>query len=226
MVVISRWPTLPTFVMQERTATPSSKTVHAPHWPSPQPYFGPVKSISSRRTLRRLLSPSTLTATVRPLTRRSMESVFGAGGFNHLPEFRVFLKNFIFARREAGAEEEIFESVAAEDAMDDHAEVVPLEINAIIAEAKAMEGLAVALEFAEMLEIALHGLLGKAAKFAEDVKLQFPGHLGQFRGADGVEDDLELHHGPHNSRARQTRKGFCPAESLVKAPRIRSELLG
>ncbi len=29
---------------QERVAAPSISTVQAPHWPSPQPYFVPVRS--------------------------------------------------------------------------------------------------------------------------------------------------------------------------------------
>ena len=37
---------------QERTATPSRCTVHAPHEPMPQPYFVPVRSSPSRSTHR------------------------------------------------------------------------------------------------------------------------------------------------------------------------------
>src|SRR5262249_55719656 len=35
---------------QERTAPPSTCTVHAPHWAMPQPYFVPVSPICSRMT--------------------------------------------------------------------------------------------------------------------------------------------------------------------------------
>src|ERR1700683_400493 len=51
MVVTSLFPTTPICVRQERLATPSMRTVHAPHWPSPQPYLVPVRSSWSRRTL-------------------------------------------------------------------------------------------------------------------------------------------------------------------------------
>ena len=54
---------------------------------------------------------------------------------------------FVFASGEAGAEQKILEGVATEDAMDDDAEFVALEINAVIAKAKAVEGFAVPLEF-------------------------------------------------------------------------------
>jgi hypothetical protein len=37
--------------MQDRVGTPSSCTVHAPQWPSPQATFVPVKPRSSRSTV-------------------------------------------------------------------------------------------------------------------------------------------------------------------------------
>ena len=40
----------PSGVMQERAASPSMCTVHAPHCPRPQPNFGPFSSRSLRRT--------------------------------------------------------------------------------------------------------------------------------------------------------------------------------
>src|ERR1700681_4247887 len=39
-----------TGMLQERTAFPSMITVHAPHWPRPQPKRGPCSSRSSRKT--------------------------------------------------------------------------------------------------------------------------------------------------------------------------------
>src|SRR5260370_14959137 len=44
----------PTCVVQDLVALPSIVTVQAPHRPSPQPYLLPLRSRSSRRTLRRL----------------------------------------------------------------------------------------------------------------------------------------------------------------------------
>src|ERR1043166_218815 len=48
-------------IRQERTATPSMMTVHAPHCPSPQPYLAPVRSSSSRSMVRSVRSGSALT---------------------------------------------------------------------------------------------------------------------------------------------------------------------
>src|SRR3954469_4501620 len=48
IVVTSRSPTVWTSVMHESTGTPSSCTVHAPQWPSPQAIFVPVSPRSSR----------------------------------------------------------------------------------------------------------------------------------------------------------------------------------
>src|ERR1039457_510027 len=56
-----------TGVMQERVARPSSKTVQAPHWPSPQPYFVPVRSSRLRKMERRVSSAGALTLICVPL---------------------------------------------------------------------------------------------------------------------------------------------------------------
>src|SRR5438105_2140853 len=64
----------PAQVSQERVGTPSTNTVQAPHWPSPQPYLAPVKSRSSRNTLSSGLSASALTPTLVPLMRSSVTS--------------------------------------------------------------------------------------------------------------------------------------------------------
>ena len=45
--------------MQERTGAPSSRTVHEPHWPMPQPYFVPVRFSSSRSAQSSGISGST-----------------------------------------------------------------------------------------------------------------------------------------------------------------------
>src|SRR6478735_5259356 len=50
IVVTSRSPTVWTSVMQESVGTPSSCTVQAPQWPSPQAILVPVKPRSSRST--------------------------------------------------------------------------------------------------------------------------------------------------------------------------------
>jgi hypothetical protein len=62
----------PTGVMQERRGDPPSKTVQAPHWPSPQPYLLPTRSRSARKTLSRLAPPSTSTEYFTPLMSSSL----------------------------------------------------------------------------------------------------------------------------------------------------------
>ncbi len=61
-------PTLLTWVWHERTATPSSWTVQAPHRPTPQPNLVPVFSSTSRSTHSKGVSASTSTTWSAPLT--------------------------------------------------------------------------------------------------------------------------------------------------------------
>src|SRR5262245_15034948 len=64
-------------VTHDRTAFPSIRTVQAPQRPSPQTYLLPVKSRSSRRTLRRLRSVSVWTECFAPLTWKSVTRFIG-----------------------------------------------------------------------------------------------------------------------------------------------------
>jgi hypothetical protein len=68
---------------------------------------------------------------------------------------------------------------------------VPLEIDTIIAESKAMQGLSTALQFAKSLKLSVEHLLRKTAEFAQDEQLKFFRHSTEFCGARGVENDLE-----------------------------------
>src|SRR6478672_3861886 len=70
MVVIFWRATEETGTTHDRRAAPSTWTVQAPHCPSPQPYFVPVRRSSSRKTQRRGVSGSTFTDRDRPLTVR------------------------------------------------------------------------------------------------------------------------------------------------------------
>src|SRR5271157_2207633 len=71
MVSTLRRPTLPTGIWHERVGAPSSNTVQAPHWPSPHPYFDPVRLRSSRKTLNKVRSPSASMGAALPLTFNS-----------------------------------------------------------------------------------------------------------------------------------------------------------
>ena len=78
--------------------------------------------------------------------------------------------------------------------MHDNSQQMPLEINPIIAQAKAMQDFSVPLQFPEPFEIGFHHFLGQSTELAQDVQLQFPGHLRQFDRAGRIEDDLEWPH--------------------------------
>ena len=71
MVVISA-PSLilPIFVRQERVTLPSTMTLQAPQWPSPQPILQPVSSRRSRRKVARVSFSSTRMLRLMPLIIR------------------------------------------------------------------------------------------------------------------------------------------------------------
>src|SRR5215471_12797801 len=95
---------------------------------------------------------------------------------DELPELRVFLQGLVFAHLDAGTEEEILERVLAQDAVDEDAELVAFEIDAVIADAEAVQDMAVAFELAEIVEFAGDDVGRQAAKIAEDLELQLLGH--------------------------------------------------
>src|SRR5437773_2731271 len=80
-----------------------------------------------------------------------------------------------------------------ENAVHNDTQIVPLKINSIIIQTKAVQTFSAAFEFAEMFQIGRQNFLRQPAKFAEDVQLQFARHLCQFRRADRIENNLKLH---------------------------------
>ncbi len=115
-------------------------------------------------------------------------------GLNEFPELGILFEGLVFVKFEARTEVKILERVAAENAMDHHAELVPLEVNPVIAYAKAVERAAGALKLPELVEFGIHDLLWKAAKLAQNVELKFLGHAREFSGTDGIKDYLEGQH--------------------------------
>src|SRR5215470_11043540 len=67
-VVISDCPSVPTGVMQERTGAPSTSTVQAPHWASPQPNLAALRPRSLRSTYSSGVSGLAGTLCVAPFT--------------------------------------------------------------------------------------------------------------------------------------------------------------
>src|SRR5213596_3548837 len=68
MVVIAPPAAAATVVWHERTALPRRCTVHAPHWPRPQPNLVPRRSSTSRSTQSSGMSAGTSTVKDLPLT--------------------------------------------------------------------------------------------------------------------------------------------------------------
>src|SRR5207237_6420762 len=78
-VVISAPATVPIGVTHERTARPRTMTVHAPHWPRPQPSFGPLSPRSSLSTYSSGVAGSTSRRCERPFTFNAISLIW------HLP---------------------------------------------------------------------------------------------------------------------------------------------
>jgi hypothetical protein len=78
--------------------------------------------------------------------------------------------------------------------MDHHSEIVPLEIDAIIADLEAMQDFAVPFQFSKTFQLRAHDLLREPSKFPQDVQLQLLWHLRQLRSARGIENDLKGAH--------------------------------
>src|SRR6267154_202839 len=79
-VVMAPFAAADTGTEQERADLPSISTVHAPHWASPQPNFGPFSSRSLRRTYRSGVSGATEdTLQVVPFTRNVKSAMISYG---------------------------------------------------------------------------------------------------------------------------------------------------
>ena len=78
--------------------------------------------------------------------------------------------------------------------MDDKAEVVALEIDAVVADPEPVQRPTLPFQLSETLQFGGHHLLGEASEFAKNGQLKLLGHLCELGGAGGVEDDLERAH--------------------------------
>src|SRR5205807_4254048 len=75
MVVILRSAIAFACIWQERVGCPSISTVHAPHCPSPHPYFVPVRFSRSRRTSSSISSSAAETRWSAPLMFREISRI-------------------------------------------------------------------------------------------------------------------------------------------------------
>ena len=78
--------------------------------------------------------------------------------------------------------------------MHDEAQFVALKINPVIAQPKAVQGPPGPFEPAKSFQIGAHHFLRQAPKLAQNVQLQFLGHVRQFRRAGRIKYDLEWTH--------------------------------
>jgi hypothetical protein len=116
------------------------------------------------------------------------------GGFNQFPKFWIFLERFVLGGFESGAEEEILERMPAENPVDEHAQLVSLKINTIITDAEPVQNASAPFQFAEFIQLGAAHLLRQAAKFTENLQLEFLGHPRQFGGTRWRKDDLKRGH--------------------------------
>ena len=114
--------------------------------------------------------------------------------FDQLPKLRILLKRLILLHLDAGPEQKVLQRVPAEDSVDNQSKLMPLKINAIIANAKSLQYPSRPLKFAELIDLRVHDLLRQAAKFAQNLQLQLLGHPRQFGGTGRVENNLERAH--------------------------------
>src|SRR5271156_748422 len=94
-MVVTFFPTArETGVTQERTASPSSCTVQAPHSAIPQPYFVPVRPRFSRRTHSSGMAGSTSSEDRLPLTTRVSMAYPRAEDTAFMPECKPGWANY------------------------------------------------------------------------------------------------------------------------------------
>src|ERR1700691_3654045 len=91
---------------QDRTALPSTCTVHAPHWAMPHPNFVPVSPRTSRRTHSKGVSSVASTECTWPLIRRLiMGACLSVTDYQDYPTDSRFTRRHIFEPASAHIDE-------------------------------------------------------------------------------------------------------------------------
>ena len=98
--------------------------------------------------------------------------------FDEFPELFGFGEGGVFAGIEFGAEEEVFEGIFVEDAMDDDAFVSDFEVDAVFGGAEAVEDFAFAIEASEAIAIEGFEVFGGDFDLGEEFELLGGGKLG------------------------------------------------
>src|SRR3974390_2802380 len=84
-----------------------------------------------------------------------------AGSFDQLPELWVLLQGLVLLHLQAGAEEEILQGVSVENAVNHQPQIVPFEIDPVVAHPKPVQRASGPLQFPELIQLGLHYLLGQ-----------------------------------------------------------------
>lgn len=122
---------------------------------------------------------------------RSLALGFGVAAFvDEVPEVFGIGEGFVFGGN-LGAVEEVAEGAFVKDAVHDDFVVGDLEVEAPVVGAEAVEGFAVAVEFAEFVTIKVFEVVVGDLKVVENLELSEGVELGNLGGGDFVEDDLK-----------------------------------
>ena len=127
----------------------------------------------------------------RPHSKKRLGALLGIAAFlDEVPKVLVVGESFVFGRN-LRAVEEVGEGAFVKDAMDDDFVVVDFEVEAPVVSPKAVEGLAIANQFAEFLVIKVFEILRGDLELVKNLELGKGVELRNLGGGDFVEDDLE-----------------------------------
>ena len=114
---------------------------------------------------------------------------------DHLPKLIGSLRQIgligIVSHGELGTEKEVADRVLVQNAVDEDPLGVTLEVDAVIAAAKAVQGTAVTLDLAEVGSLKGIEIIRQDLKLGQKVELEILGKGTHFRRACGIEDDLK-----------------------------------
>ena len=97
--------------------------------------------------------------------------------------------------------------------MNQHPQLVPLEVHPVTAEPETEQMPPVAVEAAEAVHLVAANIVGQTAKVPENLQLQLLGQRAQLRRGGGGEDNLEGRHGREDrgkkwQRVRESNSSF------------------
>jgi len=103
-------------------------------------------------------------------------------------------KSLVFGKRHLGAEKEIGEGPAVQDAVNHHKILLNLEIKSMILGAEAIQDPAIALDFTETISLEIRQILLADLKLFQQLKLLQSPQAGKLGSADFIKHNLEHPH--------------------------------